>query len=131
MGIVRQPKIEYDDADPKKRLLDQVGDLEGYHCLNNRVLVATFKRADKTKGGLILDNKEDEWQSKTGLIIAIGPMAFDDSDGKWFQGVKPKLHDWISFRPSSGREMDVHGWPCRVFEDVHIDMIVPAPDSVW
>lgn len=131
MGIVGAPKVKYDEVDAKARLLGLVGDVDEYKPLNNKVLVAVYMRPDKTKGGIIIDTKEDEWQSKIGLIIACGGAAFDNTDGKWFQGTQPKLHDWISFKGSSGTHMQINGHPCRIFTDLQFDMVVPAPDSIW
>lgn len=131
MSIAKSHKIKYDEADAKARLLGILGDLSEYRMMNNAVLVAIYVRPEKTRGGLIVDTSEDQFQSKTGLIVKVGSAAFDDADGKWWQGDKPQLHDWVSFKGSSGRELCINDHVCRVFQDTTLDMVVPAPDSVW
>ena len=53
------------DVDPKKALLDKVGDLSGIDVFGNDILVAVYKRPNKTKSGIILADStlsEDKWQ---------------------------------------------------------------------
>lgn len=136
MGIVRSHKIKYDDANPRARILAELGDISEIEVLNNQVLVAIYTRPEKTAGGFIMGTKtkeEDEYQSKVGLIIAMGSAAFTDDSGRWFQRLKRPfaVGDWVLFRPSDGWELDVNDVRCRYFDDTRIKSRIPSPDIIW
>src|SRR3954465_12531923 len=62
------------------------------------VLVAIYVRPAKTKGGIILTDKtraEDKHQGNVGLVLAIGPDAFQDA--KFRSGAWCSVGDWILF----------------------------------
>ena len=61
--------------DPRKDLLDRVGNLDELKIFNNQVLIATYIRPEKTKGGIIMTQNtrdEDRYQSKVGLVLKFG-----------------------------------------------------------
>lgn len=121
------------DTDPKDQILEAIGDLSQIELFHNQVLLAVYIRPEKTKSGLILtDNHRDEdrYQSKVGLLVKQGPMAFEQ-DGNWFSGMSFNEHDWLVFRPSDGWSITVNGVLCRIFDDVNIKGRVPHPDAVW
>lgn len=127
-------EIEH-DVDPKDKLLSEFKDLSGIEVFNNYVLVAVYQRPEaKTKGGVIISSKtveEDQYQSKVGLIVSMGPLAFKDPDGLWFQGVEMKMHDWVVLPAAAAKSMLVQGVLCRLLKDEHITMRVPHPDDVY
>lgn len=101
---------------------------------NNQVLVEVYIRPEKTKGGVILPEralKEDEYQSKVGRIVRMGSGAFNDPDGRWFDGVTFNIGDWIVFRPSDGWAMTVGDKLCRMLSDVDVRARVDVPERVW
>lgn len=130
------------DTDPKEALLDKVGDLSGIDVFGNDILVAVYKRPNKTKSGIILADStlsEDKWQGKSALVLKMGPAAYLDEDGNKFRDIKEG--DWVVFRPSDG-------WPCilntlqtgvskedavdcRIVSDISIRMRVQDPDSIY
>lgn len=121
------------DLDPKEAILQEIGDLSSVELFHNQVLLAVYIRPEKTKSGLILTDShrdEDRYQSKVGLLVKRGPMAFEQ-DGNWFQGLTFEEHDWLVFRPSDGWSITVNGVLCRIFDDVNIKGRVPHPDAVW
>lgn len=121
------------EGDPKSKLLNDLGDLSGVELFHNQVLLAVYIRPQRTKSGLYLTDKhtdEDRFQSKVGLLVKRGPMAFEQ-DGSWFNGVTFNDHDWLVFRPSDGWSITVNGVLCRVFDDINIRGRVPHPDAVW
>ena len=121
------------DLDPKEAILQEIGDLSSVELFHNQVLLAVYIRPEKTKSGLILTDShrdEDRYQSKVGLLVKRGPMAFEQ-DGNWFQGLTFEDHDWLVFRPSDGWSITVNGVLCRIFDDVNIKGRVPHPDAVW
>lgn len=91
------------DEDPREVLLKKVGDISGVDLFNNDVMVAIYERPNKTKSGIILSDRtldEDRFQSKTGLIVKMGPKAFTDAD--FDDSERCSVGDWIFFRPSDG-----------------------------
>lgn len=128
-------------TDPKQALIDSMpASAAQYEVFHNRVLVATYVRPEKTKGGIILADRtliEDRFQGKTGLVIAIGPQAFQDDGGAKFGGVRVEPGDWVTYRPTDGTEVffvDDNGLdatPCRLIEDVHILGRTPDPALIY
>lgn len=121
-------------VDPKKALLDEIGDVKPVKVFNNQVLVAVYIRPEKTKGGIILANQtrnEDRFQSKVGLVVKTGPVAFIEEEPKWFRDVDVAVGDWIVFRPSDGWDITVNGVLCRMLMDTNIRMKIDHPDRVW
>jgi len=120
-------------VEPKKVLLKKIGDISKYEIFNNQVLVAVYVRPELTAGGIILDTKEDEHQSKVGLVIAMGNDACEDATGRWFRGLKRKVAvgDWILFRPSDGWPLLVNKTMCRMLDDTNLKGRVPHPDAIY
>jgi hypothetical protein len=121
------------EEDPKEKLLEQLGDISDIELFHNQVLLAVYLRPEKTKSGLILTANhldEDRYQSKVGLLIKRGPLAFEQ-DGNWFTGVTFNDLDWLIFRPSDGWSITVNGVLCRIFDDISIKGRAPHPDSVY
>jgi co-chaperonin GroES (HSP10) len=120
--------------DPRKKLLDEIGDILNIEIFNNQILAAVYIRPQKTKTGIYLTDKttdEDRYQSKVGLVIKMGPDAFQDSSGTWFNGMNIELGDWIVFRPSDGWSITVNNVLCRMIDDVNIKGKIIHPDQVW
>ena len=122
------------DVDPKQKLLQELGDLSNIEIFNNNVLVAVYVRPTKTKSGLYLTDKyadEDRYQGKVGLIVGMGPSAFNDESGQWFNNATFNHNDWVVFRPSDGWGVTVNGVLCRMLADTQVKMRIPSPDSAW
>jgi co-chaperonin GroES (HSP10) len=122
------------EKDPKRVLLEQVGDTSSIEIFNMQVLVAVYIRPEKTKGGLFLSDKsrdEDRYQSKVGLILKKGPTAFVDKDGEWFSGLDINEGDWVVFRPSDGWNITINGTLCRMLDDMSVRARIAHPDQVW
>ncbi len=119
---------------PVIALHNSLGDLSGVEIFNNQVLVAVYVRPEKTKGGILFTEgtrKEDEYQSKIGLVLKHGPVAFKDPEGQWFQGADIQLNDWVVFRPSDGWGLKINDVMCRVLTDTAVRGRVSTPDQVW
>jgi co-chaperonin GroES (HSP10) len=122
------------DVDPRQKLLDDIGDISKVEVFNNQILVAVYLRPEKTKSGLYMPDAhrdEDKYQSKVGLVLKKGPMAFDDNTGQWFNGITINANDWIVFRPSDGWSITINGIICRMIDDVNVRGRVDHPDRVW
>ena len=122
------------EVDPKKKLIDEIGDISNFEIFNNNILVAVYQRPAKTKSGLYLTDKtteEDRFQSKVGLLLKVGPRAFEPNAEGWFDGVEFNLNDWIVFRPSDGWTVTVNGVLCRILSDTQVRGRSDQPDKVW
>jgi co-chaperonin GroES (HSP10) len=120
------------DTDPREALLEKLGDaVDKLDVGDNRVIVATYLRPQRTYGGIILTQRtldEDKFQSKIGLVLKIGPSAE-------FPTLDIKVHDWVVVRPSDGFAFEILNGreqiPCRWFIDRDIRGKTSNPDLVW
>ena len=122
------------ETDPAETIRTEMGDISSVEVFNNQVLVAVYIRPQKTKSGIILTSQttdEDRYQSKVGLVVKMGPQAFQDNSGQWFSGLEIKEGDWIVFRPSDGWSITVNNVLCRMIDDVNIKGRIDQPDRVW
>lgn len=99
-----------------------------------QLLLGLYHRAEKTAGGIYLPDRtkdEDIYQGKVGLVLAIGPLAFqEDENHKWGTRV-PQIGDWVGFRISDGWPMILGKQHCRMVEDVNVRFIVQHPDVIY
>jgi co-chaperonin GroES (HSP10) len=119
--------------DPKRLILDKLQGVVPL-TLGAKVCLATYIRPEKTGGGIIRPDtnvREDIYQGKLGLVIALGPIAFKDGKDADFGGVVPKLHDWVVFSSQHGSAFSLMGVHCRFMDDVLVQAIVDNPDSVY
>ena len=122
------------EVDPKEKLISEIGDLSGIELFNNKLLIAVYLRPEKTKSGFFLPDQngdEDKFQSKVGLLVKKGNLAFEDDAGKWFQDVEINMHDWLIVRPSDAWSITVNGVLCRIVDDALVQGRVPHPDAAW
>lgn len=122
------------DTDPAQEIWAKLGDLKDFHVPFGKVLVATYIRPEKTKGGIIMTDgtrDEDLWQGKASLILKMGKMAFVDTDRIEFHGERFEVGDWVAIRPSDAMAISILGVPCRLVQDVHIMMSIPSPDQIF
>lgn len=135
--------------------------VQGIQLLRNRVLVASFIRPEKTSGGIIRPDatrEEDKWQGKAGLVLAVGPSAFDfdevreeiandiiDASAHEVAAIIelvrdryhiPRVGDWVFFRGSDTWDSGLQVAPgvgahCRfIFDDAIIGRIAD-PATIW
>jgi co-chaperonin GroES (HSP10) len=126
-------RMDHED-DPAEEIKKSVGDLSSVEVFNNQVLVAVYIRPKKTKSGIYLTDKtteEDRYQSKVGLVLKKGPVAFVDNTNNWFSGVDIEEGEWIVFRPSDGWAITVNNVLCRMLDDTAIRGRINTPDLVW
>lgn len=128
------PMIMLHETDPKEALLADIGDLSEFEVFHNDIIVAVYLRPEKTKSGIFLTDAhrdEDKYQSKLGLVVKMGPDAFVDDSGTWFQGVNIKVGDWVWHRPSDGFSLTVNKVLCRSLKDTSVRGTVQSPDMIW
>ena len=122
------------DVDPKKKILDEIGDVNDIGVFNNQILVAIYMRPEKTKSGILLSGNtrdEDRYQGKVGLVLKKGATAFVDPDHKWFVDTNVNVGDWVYFRVNDGWSINVHGVSCRMLEDTDVRGSTQYPDAIW
>ena len=134
-GAMRKATMKmHHDVDPKKDLLDRIGDISEMELFHNLIRVAMYVRPEKTASGIHLPNsvrKEDEYQGKVGLVLKVGPMAFVDDAVNSFGGIKVSPGEWVTFRTSDGFQITINGVLCRMLQDSHIKTRIPDPDYVF
>lgn|SRR3954466_6505332 len=120
--------------DPKQALLDAVGDLSGYDIFHNQVLVAVYVRPNITSGGILRPDeniKEDEYQGKVGLVVKLGPAAFQDTEDETFNGQSLQIGDWVVFRTGDGWQLTIRDTACRILTDRTIRMRLKNPGDIF
>ena len=120
-------------ADPKSAMVKAVGDLSGIEVMYNMVLVATYVRPSLTRGGIIRPDsnvEEDVWQGKVGLVLKLGPNAFESDDEFDFKGQKADVGDWCVFKVGDAWQLTVGQWPCRLVRDSSIRLKLNDPTIV-
>lgn len=103
----------------------------------NRLLVAVFIQPERTKSGLILPDKtldEAKYQGKAGLVLKLGPMAFNFDDE--VQARSPEVGDWVFFRAADAWNCGLsigngEGVECRVVFDDCVVGVVEDPELIW
>lgn len=121
-------------TDPAAELRAAVGDVSAHELFANQILVAVYKRPEKTATGIYLSDstrKEDDYQGKVGLVLKMGPQAFVSDSRVDFGDQRVEVGQWIVARPSDGWKLEINGQLCRMIEDTHVKMRVPAPDAVY
>lgn len=112
-------------------LLKSLDDVEVY---GSHILVATYIRPEKTRGGIIRpdsNKEEDIYQGKVGLVIKKGPQAFADDADFTFDGQNVAIGDFIVYRAGDGWDVTVDNVACRMLTDKTIKMRIKSPDIVF
>lgn len=132
MAVAKLWKIS-EAKDPKRAIIDAIGDISKVSLFSGRVLVGIYIASEKTAGGIIRPGanvKEDVYQGQVGLVLKKGSMAFKDDDTNKFHGQDVQVGDWVTFRPGDAKRIQINGVDCRIVEDVTIDMVVDSPEIV-
>lgn len=136
MPVQSAQKIEQisQAKDPKRGIIDAVGDVSGVEVLTDLVLVGTFIRSEKRESGLILPKEhlqEDEFQGKVGLVLKAGPLAFGDWEDDAERGQNAKPHSWVVFAIKDTWPCQINGVPCRVVPYDKLRMRINDPKMVF
>jgi hypothetical protein len=127
-----------------EKIFEHLGELSHIRLFRNQVLVAISIRASEMEvaGGhkLYLPDKtvdEDKFQSKPGLIVKVGPTAFQDDTEKWFVNDGARVGDWVFYRPSDGWSIGLYARDrktliaCRILDDISLRGVTTDPGSIW
>lgn len=136
MVVLSAPKIEIlaQAKDPKRALIDAIGDLAGVDVLSDLVLVGTFIRHEKTAGGIIRPREnvqEDEHQGKAGLVLKAGPYAYSEWESDDVRGQNARLHSWVVYQIAHSWPLQINGVPCRLVPYEKLRMRVADPNLVF
>lgn len=107
--------------------------LKDIDVLFNQVLIAIYIRPQKIGSIWRPDSnvEEDVWQGKTGLVLKVGPNAFED-DGEYnFYGQTVSEGEWIAFKVGDAWALEVAGLSCRLIRDSSIRLKVKDPGVVF
>lgn len=119
MPVLSAPKIQQisQAIDPKQGIIEAAGDLSSVDVFSDLVLIGTYIRSEKTNSGKLILPKEyleeDEHQSKTGLVLKVGPLAYGDWEDDATRGTNATLHTWVAFAIKDTWPCQVNGTPCR------------------
>ena len=97
-----------------------------------RILVLPHRGKGKTKGGVILSDKtveETQIATNVGLVLAIGPDAYNDKD-RFPNGPWCKEKDWVIFARYAGSRLNIEGGELRILNDDEILGITDDPESI-
>lgn len=128
------PMLMQHDQDPVNTILDKVGDLSKVVIFGNQILLGVYSRPKVTKSGIHLADstiREDEFQGKAALVLKKGPSAFVSDDNYNFRDQDVSVGEWVAIFVSDGRKIVINGQLCRIVEDHHIRLKIPAPDVVY
>jgi co-chaperonin GroES (HSP10) len=121
-------------SDPRKAILDFVGDTSGFEVGSDRILVGIFMRPEKTRGGIIrpdANKEEDVWQGKVGLVLKLGPNAFINPDDGSLYEQHAEVGEWVCFKVGDGWQVEFNKMPCRVIKDSNIVIFKIKDPMVW
>lgn len=125
-------------TDPKMAIINEIGQdvINAYDVMEDDVLIGTYIRPERTKGGIILTDRmkeEDRFQGKVGLVLKMGPSAFKyDRSGQFpFEGNRPEIHAWAVYRASDAWEVAIKGVSCRLVRSALIRGFVDDPAVIW
>ncbi len=136
MAVLSANKIEQisQARDPKRAILEAVGDLSKQEVFSDLVLVGTYIRNERTAGGIIRPHevlKEDEWQGKVGLVLKTGPIAYADWEDDNQRGQNAQLHSWVVYAIKDGWPVQINGTPCRFVPYDKLRMRLTDPSMVF
>jgi hypothetical protein len=120
---------------------ESLGDLDDIEFAFKDVLVLKHVRSMLSENlhAPAETQREDRWQGAVGLVLKVGPTAFqDDSENKiFFHGWSVKRGDWVWYRNSDGWDQDIqelyghHRFAaCRILQDAHIRGRLKYPGRV-
>jgi hypothetical protein len=137
VGVVDNPDDYF--AQQKVDIFHKLGDISTLRVLLNRIWIAVWIRPDfKDLGGgkkiFHTDNTrgEDVWQGNTGLVVKMGPLAFQNDESFDWHGETCEVGDWVLYhRGGYGMRFKHNGVDCLILEqEKAIKAVLSRPDLV-
>lgn len=128
------PMLMKHEENPASIIQKKAGNLKDFTIYGNYILLGVYERPQQTKSNIYIPDQtrgEDKNQGKAGLVLKKGPNAFVSDHNYDFKGQTVEIGDWVSIWVSDGRALYVNGQLCRLVEDQHIRLKIPAPDLVY
>jgi co-chaperonin GroES (HSP10) len=119
---------------PKAEIKKWAGNLKDINLTNDRILVATFARPQKTAGGVYLADSqlaENRWQGMVGLYLAGGPSAFEFDGPYKYNGEPPKIGSWLVYKPADSTEVAWRKMSCRIMRSESVIATISDPLLVF
>lgn len=130
----------FDPDEEREKIMSQIdaAELDQVEVFGARLMVAKWIR---TKAGSIhmaqQTQREDGFQGKVGLVLKVGPLAFQDDANHDWCGLTVKPGDWVVYGHCDGHDFDFSPKgtfdriPCKILDEANIQMIVPRPDFAY
>lgn len=129
-------------ADPRKAIIEAIGDLAGVDVMSDLVLLGTYVPSDKKiikrHDGSTVDFyktgdqvKESQYQGKVGLVLKTGPLAYADWEADAEKGCNAQIGSWVALHVGDGWPLEVNGVPCRLVPYEKIRLRVKNPNIVY
>jgi len=125
-----------EDGSTKEAIIKHLGDTSGMEVFYNQILIAMRPRPRVgTLGGAKWyqadeNIQEDAYQSKVGLVVKMGPTAFEDDSETTYDGQSVSVGDWVVFATKDGTQLIINDVHCRLLGPQHIRMRLKNPDTV-
>ncbi len=131
-----------DETAAKEEVFRLLGDLKDIEILFNDILVAKYIRRNVSKNLIASPEtqREDQWQGVCGMVLKIGPTAFQDDEHNKFPEITRSIKrgDWVLYRSSDGWDKDIQtidgslmAVKCRWIQDAHIRGRVKFPGRLF
>ena len=130
--------------DPKRAILSAIGqyNIDQFEPFHNLVLVGVYVRPEKTVGGIIIGGDKtrsaDRFEGKVGLVLKVGPIAFNDDAVNKFGGKRVMPGDWVMYRTSDAmefffvdRDSRLDGTSVRMVQDIYIQARIENPEWIY
>lgn len=112
---------------PVEEFVEKISPLKGLpdvEVLFHHVIVAKYIREKLGNGSLLAAQQtklEDKYQSKIGVVLKVGPAAFQNDRDFDFRGITVDPGEWVMFRMSDGWDFDYT--PPGATEAIHMKML--------
>jgi co-chaperonin GroES (HSP10) len=121
-------------VDARTEHFARLGNIDKLEVCHNQVVCLIYRRPEQTQSGIILPDQnrdEDKYQGKVGLIVKMGPSAFQPNEQGWVWPGDIGIGDWVYYRASDGWSLSVNQQECRQLDDTDIRGRIDEPDRVW
>jgi co-chaperonin GroES (HSP10) len=121
-------------VDPRAELLAEVAPVVATKRIGGHdILLAGYQRPHRTASGIFITEKtrdEDKFQGKVGLIVALGPLVWQDKSAGWYGDNPPQIGDWVVVDVNTTTAVVIGKRTYRLVQDSYIRMVIDHPDEI-